>query len=226
MARSTPSAQKPRSDRVRARRLHKRAKYDRESIDRILDAMPVCSVGYVFDGQPYVTPTLQWREGDHVYWHGSSASRMLRAVDSAKVCLTVYALDGFVVARSGFHHSTNYRSAMLLGTARKVERLEDKEARMREMVEGLFPGRWDVLRAVTKKELKATTVMGMSIDEASAKIRTGQPIDDQEDYQLPIWAGVIPVRMTVGKPVADPRNCEGVSVPRHVRDFRLDEGDK
>lgn len=226
MARESASSQgKPRSDRVRLRRFHKRGKYDRESLNRILDAIPVCSVGYVFDGQPYVTPTLQWREGDHVYWHGSSASRMLRAVESAEVCLTVYALDGFVMARSGFHHSTNYRSAMLLGTAHKVEDLADKEARMREMVEGLFPGRWDGLRAVSKKELQSTTVMGMPIDEASAKIRTGPPADDEEDYQLPIWGGVIPVRMVVDEPVPDPRNLQEVNPPQHVLDFRLDPKD-
>lgn len=211
----------PTTDRVRLRRRHERGGYDRDSIHRILDAMPVCSVAYVFDGQPYATPTLQWREGNHVYWHGSSASRMLRAVDTASVCLTVAILDGFVMARSGFHHSVNYRSAMLLGTARKIDDPDEKEARLRAMVEGLFPGRWDTLRPTTAQELKATTVMSMPIDEASSKIRSGHPVDDVSDYALPIWAGVIPVRMEIQEPVPDPRNAAGVATPDHVRNVRL-----
>lgn len=222
MANATGSSTRPPSGRVRLRRNWQRGEYDRESIDAILDAMPACSVGYVFDGQPYVTSTMQWREKDHVYWHGSSASRMLRAVDSAAVCLTVSILDGFVLARSGFNHSTNYRSAMLLGTAQRVVKAVDKEARLREMVEGLFPGRWDMLRPATAKEVKATTVMGMRIDEASAKIRAGPPMDDEEDANLPVWAGIIPVEMSVREPLADPRCPEGVAPPRHVLDFRLD----
>ena len=211
----------PASDRVRLRRRHDRGGYDATTIYPILDAMPLCSVGYVFDGQPYVTPTLQWREGDRVYWHGSSASRMLRAVDEAQVCVTVAILDGFVLARSGFHHSINYRSAMLLGTARKVSDPDEKAARLKIFVDGAFPGRWDMLRPATDQEIKATTVMSMSIGEASSKIRTGPPGDDEEDYALPIWAGVIPVRMSVSNPVPDPRNIEGVEPPGHVLDFRL-----
>ena len=209
------------TDRVRLRRLHHRGRYDRGTIHSILDEMPMCSVGYVFKAQPYVAPTLQWREGDHVYWHGSSASRMLRNVEEAEVCLTVAITDGFVMARSGFHHSTNYRSAMLFGIAHKVADPSDKEARLRAMVEGLFPGRWDTLRPATEKELKATTVMSLAIDEASAKIRSGPPVDDEEDYALPIWAGVIPVRMEVGAPVPDPRNMDGVAPPDHILNFKL-----
>ena len=211
----------PATDRVRLRRRHDRGGYDATTIHPILDAMPLCSVGYVFDGQPYVTPTLQWREGNRLYWHGSSASRMLRAVEEAEVCVTVAILDGFVLARSGFHHSINYRSVMMLGTARRVADPDQKEARLKTFVEGSFPGRWDMLRPATGQEMKATTVMTMPIDEASSKIRMGPPGDEEEDYSLPIWAGVIPVRMAVSHPVPDPRNLEGVAPPDHVLDFRL-----
>ncbi len=211
----------PSTDRVRLRRQHGRGAYDKTTIHTILDAMPMCSVGYVFDGRAYVTPTFQWREGDHVYWHGSSASRMLRAVEAAEVCLTVAVLDGLVVARSGFHHSVNYRSAMLLGNARQVVDRDDKEARLKTFVDGLFPERWDALRPATAQELRATVVMTMPIDEASAKIRTGPPVDDEEDYVLPIWAGVIPVRLQVLDPVPDPRNIAGIEPPDHVVSRRL-----
>ncbi len=211
----------PSTDRVRLRRRHDRGGYDATTIYPILDAMPLCSVGYVFDGQPYVTPTLQWREGDHLFWHGSSASRMLRAVEAAEVCVTVALLDGFVLARSGFHHSINYRSVVMLGTARQVSDPAEKEARLQTFVDGLLPGRWDMLRPATPQEIMATTVMTMPIDEASSKIRTGPPGDDEEDYGLPIWAGVVPVRMEVLDPVPDPRNIEGVEPPDHVRNFRL-----
>ena len=209
------------TDRVRLRRLHERGRYDAATIHAILDAMPMCTVGYVVDGQPYVTPTMQWREGDHVYWHGSSASRMLRAAEGAEVCLTVSILDGFVLARSGFHHSANFRSVMLLGRARKISDLEEKTERLHAFVEGLFPGRWDSLRPATGQEMKATTVLTMPIDEASAKIRTGQPVDDEEDYALPIWAGVIPVRTQVLAPEADPKNLPAVAQPDHVADFDI-----
>jgi uncharacterized protein len=209
------------SRRTRVKRLHERGAYDRQTIDAILDAMPVCSVGYVFEDHPYVTPTLQWREGDHLYWHGSSASRMLEAVDAAKVCVTVTIIDGLVMARSAFHHSANYRSVMAFGTARKVTDPSEKEARLRTFVEKVYPGRWDLLRPMNKKELKATTVLALPLDEASAKVRRGPPGDDEEDYALPIWAGVIPLSLAVGAPIPDPRNLPGVSPPDHVRSFRI-----
>ena len=211
----------PYSDRVRVRRHHERGRYDRAAIHAVLDATPMCSVGYIIDGKPYVTPTLQWREGEHVYWHGSSASRMLRSVDHAEVCLTVATFDGFVLARSGMNHSINSRSAMLFGTARKVTDTEKKERHLQRFVDGLFPGRWDMLRPITQQELKATTLMFMPIEEASAKIRTGQPLDDDGDYALPIWGGVLPVRMEVLPPEPDPRNLEGVEMPGHVSAFKF-----
>lgn len=218
----------PRADaaptaRARLRRMHERGGYGPETIYPILDATPLCSVGYVFDGHPYVTSTLHWREGDHVYWHGSSASRMLRAADRAQVCLTVSILDGFVMARSGMHHSANYRSVMLFGAARKIAHPEEKAARLKTFVDGLFPGRWDILRPPTAQEMKATTLLTMPIDEASSKIRTGQPVDDDEDYALPIWAGVIPVRLQALAPEPDPRNLEGLEPPDHVAGFRFGE---
>lgn len=209
------------SQRVRVKRLHERGHYDAETIHGILDAMPICSVGYVFGGAPYVTPTLQWREGDHMYWHGSSASRMLEAVDEADVCVTVTLIDGFVMARSAFHHSANYRSVMALGRAHKVKDRDEKEARLKVFVDSLFPGRWDMLRPMNAQELKATTVLSLPLNEASAKIRTGPPKDDEEDYALPIWAGVVPVRMQIGAPVNDARNLAGVLPPEHVRALRL-----
>jgi nitroimidazol reductase NimA-like FMN-containing flavoprotein (pyridoxamine 5'-phosphate oxidase superfamily) len=212
----------PVTERSRLRRLHERAHFDRETINAILDAQPMCSVGYIIDQKPYVTPTLQWREGDHVYWHGSSASRALRNSKDAEVCLTVALLDGFVLARSGMHHSVNLRSVMLFGKAFKVEDPEEKLAKLERFVNGLFPGRYESLRPDHAQDLKATTVLGLEITEGSAKVRTGGPVDDEEDYALPIWAGVIPVRTEVGPPIPDPRNLEGVALPDHVRDFKMD----
>ncbi|MBY6090856.1 pyridoxamine 5'-phosphate oxidase family protein [Maritimibacter alkaliphilus] len=211
----------PVTDRSRLRRSHQRGHFDRETIDAILDAQPLCSVGYVMDGKPYVTPTLQWREGDHVYWHGSSASRALRAGKEAEVCLSVSILDGFVMARSGMHHSVNSRSVTLFGTAFKVEDPDEKLAKLARFVNGLFPGRYDGLRPDHEQDLKATMVLGMKIEEGSAKVRTGQPSDEDEDYALPIWAGVIPVQTVVGEPIPDPRNLDGVEMPAHIRDFRM-----
>ncbi|MFM8680227.1 MAG: pyridoxamine 5'-phosphate oxidase family protein, partial [Alphaproteobacteria bacterium] len=140
----------PRTERVRTRRMHQRGAYDRATIDAILDAQPLAHVGYLLDGAPLVTPTLQWREGDHVYWHGSSASRMLERCDGAEVCVTVTLMDGMVMARSAYNHSVNYRSVMLLGRARIVDEREEKRARLRAMVEHMFPGRWDRLRPMTE----------------------------------------------------------------------------
>jgi nitroimidazol reductase NimA-like FMN-containing flavoprotein (pyridoxamine 5'-phosphate oxidase superfamily) len=209
------------SERMRVKRLHERGAYDRESINGILDAWPIAHVGYVFKGEPYVTPTLQWREGDEVFWHGSSASRMLETCEEADVCLTVTLIDGFVLARSAFHHSANYRSVMVMGKARKVSDPDEKLMRLTNFVTGLYPGRWNQLRPVTAQELKATTVLAMPLTEASAKVRRGPPIDDEEDYALPIWAGVIPVETRVLAPVEDPRNLAGVAPPDHVKDFKI-----
>lgn len=209
------------TDRVRLRRNHERAGYDADAIYPILDAMPMCSVGYVFNGHPYVTSTLHWRDGDHIYWHGSSASQMLRATQEADVCINVSIIDGFVMARSGFNHSTNYRSVMMFGKARKVTDPDEKEASLKTFVDGLFPGRWDTLRAPDTQEMKATTVLTMPISEASAKARKGPPVDEKDDYNLPVWGGVIPVKFQFMEPESDGRNLDGVSIPDHVRDFKF-----
>ncbi|MXQ07850.1 pyridoxamine 5'-phosphate oxidase family protein [Alphaproteobacteria bacterium GH1-50] len=207
------------TDRTRLRRLHERGAFDRDTIEAILDAQPMCSVGYVIDGKPYVTPTFQWREGDHVYWHGSSASRAIRQSRGQEVCLTVSILDGFVMARSGLHHSANTRSVMLFGRAEPVPD-DQKEARLDAFIDGLWPGRSAMLRPTNAQELKATTILSMEITEGSAKVRTGGPIDDEEDYALPIWAGVLPVTRGVGVPAPDPRNLPGVEAPDHITGFR------
>jgi nitroimidazol reductase NimA-like FMN-containing flavoprotein (pyridoxamine 5'-phosphate oxidase superfamily) len=209
------------SERVRVKRLHERGHYDAPTIHAILDAMPVCHVGYVFDGSPYVTPTLQWREGDHIYWHGSSASRMLEAVDGAEVCVTVTIIDGLVMARSAFHHSANYRSVMAKGYAHKITGKDEKEARLKAFVDKLYPGRWDILRPMTAQELKGTTVLSLPLREASAKVRAGGPKDDEEDYALPIWAGVIPLRTNALKPIDDERNLPGLLPPLHATTFTM-----
>lgn len=203
--------------RTKIKRLPKRAHYDRETVYAILDAGFVCHLGYVIDKQPYVTPTAYWREGDAVYWHGSSKSRMLMAQEkSPSVCLTVMHLDALVVARSGFHKSINYRSVMVFGKPYKVTEPEEKLAKMEKFVDRLYPGRWPELRPVNKQELKATTVLGMHIEEAVAKVRTGAPVDDDEDYQLPIWAGVFPVTQVLGEPVDDGRLAPGTPPPPRV----------
>ena len=209
------------TDRTRVKRVAKRAKYDAETVHGILDATPICNVGYVFKGTPYVTPTLQWREGDHLYWHGSSASRMLEACEETQVCVTVSLIDGFVMARSAYNHSCNYRSVMVFGTAKKVTDIAEKELRLKNFTNGLWPGRWDMLRKMTAQELKATTVLKLSLEESSAKVRTGPPGDDEEDYALPIWAGVIPVQQQVLPPINDPRLLPGVAVPEHITKFKF-----
>lgn len=207
--------------RTRVKRLHQRARYDEETVHGILDAMPVCTVGYVFGGLPYVTPTLQWREGDHIYWHGSAASRMLEACEEADVCVNVMIVDGFVMARSAFNHSCNYRSVMAMGRAFKVKDPAEKEARLKTFTEQLYPGRWDMLRPATSQEIKATTVLGLKLEEVSAKVRSGPPGDDEADYALPLWAGVIPVQMQVLPPTDDPRLLPGQKPPGHVTGFKL-----
>ncbi|MBI4184376.1 MAG: pyridoxamine 5'-phosphate oxidase family protein [Proteobacteria bacterium] len=201
--------------RTRVRRHPERARYDREAVYAILDAAMVCHVGYVIDGQPYVTPTAHWREGDRVYWHGSSASRMLRHLGGGgvPVSLTVTLLDGLVLARTGFNHSLNYRSAMLFGTAERVEAEAAKLVSLRAFVERFYPGRWDELRPPTRQELKATTVLHMEIAEASAKVRSGPPKDSPEDFGRPCWAGVVPLALAMGPPIPDPNLAAGIAPP-------------
>ena len=198
----------------------KRADYDRDAVNQIIDATSLCHVSYIIDGRPYVTPTLQWREGATIYWHGSSASRFLRQIVGKDVCIAITHFDGFVLARSAFHHSINYRSVMLFGEATKIED-DQKNELLHSFVDQLIPGRWENLRPMTDQEAKATTVFSMPIDEGSAKIRSGPPVDDDEDYSLPIWAGVLPVSQILHDPVSDPKNLDGLEVPAHIRDYKL-----
>ncbi len=209
------------TERTRVRRLPKRGHYDRETLYAVLDAARWCHVGYVIDGAPHVTPTLHWRDGDNIYWHGSAASRMLRKSEGQPVCLTASLLDGYVLARSAFNHSVNYRAAMLFGTARKVTAADEKRAQLRLFVEGLFPSRWDTLRPMTAQELKATTVLTMPIDEASAKIRTGPP-GDANEADVPVWAGILPIAARPGTPVPAPELPAGTALPAYLRAL-LDE---
>lgn len=191
------------SGRTRVRRRPQRAAYDREALHAVLDAGFVAHVGHVVDGFPVVTPTLYWREDDRVYWHGSSASRMLKLAEGQQVCLTVTHLDGLVLARSAFHHSANYRSAMLFGVAEAVTGDAARLEKLRAMMEGMFPGRWDALRPVTGQELKATRLLSLRIGEFSVKVRTGPPVDDDADMDWPVWAGVLPFVQGLGATIPD-----------------------
>lgn len=203
--------------RSRVRRLPKRGAYDRAAVHGILDSGVIAHVGYAIDGQPFVTPTAYWRDGDVLYWHGSSASRMLRHLAAGMpACLAASHLDGFVLARSGFHHSLNYRSVMAFGTARLVADPAAKLAALDAFVERLYPGRRHEIRPPTGQELKSTKVIAMPIEEASVKIRSGGPVDDEEDYALPVWAGVIPVTQVIGASVADARLAPGIARPLHL----------
>jgi len=196
--------------------MHDLGRFDVATIHAILDAQPLCTVAYVRDGKPYLTPTLQWREGDRVYWHGSSASHALRAGKGQDVCMNVTILDGFVLARSGFNHSVNTRSVTLFGIAEVVPE-EEKAAHLTAMIEGLWPGRSALLRPMLPQEVKATTILSLPITEGSAKIRSGPPTDEPDDYDLPIWAGVLPASVTLGAPIADPRNKDGADTPDHAK---------
>ena len=215
-------AAEPPSERMRLRRKRERGRYDRETIDAILDAALLAHLGIVEeDGQPLVIPTLHARQGDLVYCHGSVASRTLRALErGAPACLTVSLLDGLVLARAAMHHSANYRSVMLVGRAHSVEEPAEKREALRAVVEHIVPGRWDQVRPPSEKELRATSVLALPISETSAKVRTGPPIDDEEDLALRVWAGVIPLTTEPGTPTKDPHLDPAIQVPSYVSDYR------
>jgi uncharacterized protein len=205
------SAQYEPTDRTRVTRLPARGVYDRAAVAAILDEGFVCHVGFVTGGQPYVIPTAYARAGDALYVHGSSASRMMRTLgDGLDVCVTVTLVDGFVLARSAFHHSLNYRSVVVLGRARVIEDRVEKLAALRAFTNHLIPARWDEVRAPTDQELKATTVLALPLEEASAKVRTGPPKDDESDQARRVWAGVVPIRLAAGEPIPDGPPAEGV----------------
>lgn len=206
------------TDRSTVRRLAARGHYDRETVHAILDEALICHVGFVVHGSPAVIPTIHWREGDTLYVHGSVASRMLRTLkDGVEACVTVTLLDGLVLARSAFHHSMNYRSVVVYGTAREVTDREEKIRALESLVEHVVRGRSREVRAPNESELRVTTVLALPIGEASAKIRTGGPSDDEEDYALPVWAGVVPLCLVAGEPVAD--RDVGVEVPGYAASY-------
>lgn len=205
------------TERTRVVRLPKRGAYDRETVDAILDEAFICHVGFVADGQPYVIPTAYGRAGEDLYIHGSAASRMLRELSKeVDVCVTVTLVDGLVLARSAFHHSINYRSVVILGKATLVTETDEKGRALEAITEHIVHGRWPDIRWPNEIELKATSVLKLPITEASAKVRTGPPIDDEEDYAMNVWAGVLPLSLTYGEPIADDRLPPGIAIPDHV----------
>jgi len=206
--------------RTRVVREPERGVYDREAAYRILDEGFICHVGFAVDGQPFVIPTSYGRKDANLYIHGSAASRMLRQIkDGVAVCVTVTLLDGLVLARSVFNHSMNYRSVMILGKATLVDDSEEKLIALRALSEHILPGRWDDARQPNERELKATSVLRVPIEEFSAKVRTGPPIDDAEDYAFPTWAGVVPLEMKAGEPISDPKMNPKQEVPRYARHY-------
>jgi len=206
--------------RTTLRRLPARGHFDRATVNAILDEALVCHVGFVSEGQPFVIPTIHARVGEQVFVHGSAASRMLKTLQGGvPVCLTATLVDGLVLARSAFHHSMNYRSVVVLGDAIAVTEEGEKWDALHAIVEHVAPGRWSEVREPSPKELAGTLVLRLPIEEASAKVRTGPPLDDEEDYALECWAGVLPLRLTPGAPVPDPRMPEGRPLPASVTGY-------
>lgn len=209
------------TQRTAVRRLRERGRYDRETVHAILDEGFVCHVGFVDGDQPYVLPTLYARVGETLYLHGASGGRMLRALTrGVPVCLTVTLVDGLVLARSAFHHSVNYRSVVVLGRPRAVTDLQERELAFRAIVEHAVPGRWAHVRPPSRKESAATALAALPLDEVSAKVRSGPVKDEEGDYELPVWAGVLPLRLVTGEPEPDGRLDPAVPAPAHVTAWR------
>jgi nitroimidazol reductase NimA-like FMN-containing flavoprotein (pyridoxamine 5'-phosphate oxidase superfamily) len=204
--------------RTRLRRHSERGKTDHADLLAVLDAGMICHLGVIHDGAPLVLPTAYGRIGDTLYLHGSSANRSLHAADGQQVCVTVTHLDGLVCARSAFSHSVNYRCAVIFGTARIVTGEQERLAGLRAVTEQLIPGRWDAVRAPTRKELAATSVLAIPLSEASVKVRTGPPSDEPEDLDLPVWAGVLPMAVSFGEPEPEAALGPGIATPDHIRD--------
>lgn len=208
------------TDRTTLKRLPARGHYDHEVVHAILDEGFICHVGFVVDGQPIVIPTGYGRIGNKLYIHGSQASRMLRTLKTGvAACATVTLVDGLVLARSAFHHSINYRSVVIFGNATLVEDAQEKLGALVAFSEHVIRGRWDDVREPTEQELKATTVLVLPLEEVSAKVRTGPPIDDEADYELPVWAGVIPLQVVAGEAIPDPRLPSETSAPGYVVNY-------
>ena len=214
-----------RTEKNSIKRLPKRGYYDRETIYRILDEALICHVGFVVDGQPYVIPTNFARLGDHIVLHGAKASRLLKHIEAGHpVCVEATIVDGLVLARSVFHHSVNYRSVVIFGTGRLLKDEREKLAALEVVTEHLVPGRWKEARLPNRKELNATTVVSINIDEASAKVRLGPPVDEEEDYALPVWAGVLPLQETPLAPIQDDRQTADLPVPEYVAGYSRRRG--
>lgn len=215
MSQITPTAQ------TRVKRLPERGCYEREQIYQILDEGLVCHIGFTVDNQTFVIPTAYCRLEDEIFIHGAPASRMLKTLqEGINICLTVTLLDGLVAARSAFHSSMNYRSVMVLGQASAVKDFDEKSQAMQTLVEHIMPGRWPDLREITEKEIRATTILKLPIEEASAKIRKGPPVDDEEDLELPIWGGVMPLATQPLTPIGDRYVTSEVSVPEYLLNYR------
>jgi uncharacterized protein len=209
------------TERTKLKRLPKRGHFDRETVYGILDEGFICHVGFAPQGQPFVIPTGYARVDDKLYIHGSQASRMLRTLSGGlDACVTVTIIDGLVLARSAFHHSMNYRSVVIFGRAEIVEDREEKISALVALSEHFVRGRWADVREPNEEELLKTTVLELPLVEASAKVRTGPPLDDEEDYALPIWAGVVPLKLVAGEPINDPRLPEGIEIPEYARHYR------
>ena len=209
------------TSRTTVKRIPKRGAYDRDTINAILDEAFICHVGFVVDGQPYVIPTGFGRIENDLYIHGSSASRMLRELSKGvDVCVTVTLIDGLVIARSAFHHSVNYRSVVVLGKAELVTDSDEKNKALEAITNHIVPGRWADCRWPNELELKATSVLKLAIDEASAKIRTGDPVDDDEDYSLDFWAGVLPLDLSPGNPQSDAKLSPGIAPPAYITNYK------
>jgi uncharacterized protein len=211
----------PRTERTTLKRLPQRGSFERQQINEILDEGFICHVGFVVNGQPVVIPTGYARDGDTLIIHGSQASRMLRQVGQGiDACVTVTLIDGLVLARSAFHHSMNYQSVVVFGRASVIEDRVEKMAALTALSEHMIPGRWDEVRGPNDRELQLTTVLAIPLTEASAKVRTGPPVDDEADYELPVWAGVIPLQMIANEPIADARLAPDMSTPLYASDYR------
>ena len=212
--------QLPQTPRTTLKRLPKRGSYEREVINSILDEGFICHVGFAIEGRPFVIPTGYARVKDRLLIHGSQASRMLRTLsEGIEVCVTVTLIDGLVLARSAFHHSMNYRSVVIFGRATAVEDPAEKRLALFALSEHMIPNRWQDARGPSESELRQTTVLSVPIDEASAKVRTGPPLDDEEDYRMGVWAGVVPLRMIAGQPISDPRLLPDIEAPGYVINY-------
>ena len=214
------SGQITQTTRTKLKRIPKRGNFERETIYKILDEAFICHVGFAVDNQPFVIPTSFARIADRLMIHGSAASRMMRSLSKEiDVCVTVTLIDGLVLARSAFHHSMNYRSVVVFGKAKIIEDESEKYEALKAFTEHIVPDRWSEIRPPTKNELKGTTVLSLPLTEASAKIRTGNPVDDEADYELDVWAGVLPVHLATDAPISDERLKNGIAVPPNILNY-------